>query len=114
MHLAAHWRVALVTATVALTLVMSAVVGATAIERRMALPSFELGLGPARISAFVTQTPNCRTSSLGPNKSSLCSGQSIYSPDEYFAVWVKFRSKRGSVTFEQARRLVLIRLGDPA
>ncbi|MFO7169871.1 MAG: hypothetical protein DIU80_017760 [Chloroflexota bacterium] len=111
MGLPASWKLAALAALAALALVMGAVVSAAGIQRRVFdPPSFEFTLGPVRLSGFVTSTPNCRVSSYSQRKNSLCSGQSIYSPDEYFAVWLLVRSKRGAVTFEQADRLFLLRL----
>jgi hypothetical protein len=104
-------RVGAVVVALVAALVMSGVLLGAAVQRRaVRAPEFTLSAGSFRIAGFVTQTPNCRTSSYGYEKGSICSGSSILMTTDYFAVWVLQRSKRGTVTVEQARRLLVIRL----
>ncbi|HWQ15861.1 MAG TPA: hypothetical protein VNL77_23870 [Roseiflexaceae bacterium] len=113
MRAAAAWKLAAAVAVVGAALAMSAYLGAAAIQRRMlGPPEIELALGSARLAAFTTHTPNCRVPSRRPGQNSLCSSHSINPADEYFAVWVMLRSKRGAVTFERADRLFVMRLAE--
>lgn len=89
---------------------MAGVIGVGAVQRRaIAAPSINLTIGSLHLRAFATRTPNCRVPSSQPGNS-FCSSQSIYSTDEYYVVWLLHRSRRGNVTFEEARRLSAIRL----
>jgi hypothetical protein len=99
----------LLVALLAATL-MATVIGIGAVQRRViAAPHINLTMGSFHLRAFATHTPNCRvpSSQLG---NSFCSSHSIYSTDEYYVVWLLNRSRRGAVTFEEARRLAVIRL----
>lgn len=99
---------------VLLVLIMIGTLGLDAIQRRMiSAPDLHLNVGSFHIRVFTTRTPNCRVPSTQPGNS-FCSTNSIYSTDEYYAVWFLNRSRRGSATFEEARRLALIRLRDDA
>jgi hypothetical protein len=98
--------------TVLIVLIMIGTVGLDAIQRRMiTAPDVHLTVGSFHIRAFATRTPNCRIPSTQPGNS-FCSTNSIYSTDEYYVVWLLKQSRRGSVTFEEARRLALVRLRD--
>ncbi|MGQ9549692.1 MAG: hypothetical protein ACUVSY_05860 [Roseiflexus sp.] len=95
---------------VLLALIMIGTVGLDAIQRRMiTAPNVSLNFGSFHIRAFTTHTPNCRIPGTQPGNS-FCSTNSIYSTDEYYVVWLLSQSRRGGVTFEEARRLALVRL----
>lgn len=98
--------------SIVLVLVMLAisVLGIHAVQRRViTAPNINLTIGSLNLRAFTTQTPNCRIPSNQPGNS-FCSSHSIYSTDEYYVVWLLNRSRRGRVTFEEARRLAVLRL----
>jgi hypothetical protein len=111
MNVVAMWRLGAAGGGMMAALVMATVLLGVGVQRGVVgPPQFEVALGPLQLSGFVTQTPNCRRSSYAYQKSSLCSGASLYMTSDYFAVWMLHRSKRGTVTIERARRLVLIHL----
>jgi hypothetical protein len=109
------WKFGAAAALMALALVMSAVLGAAAVQRRvLRAPQFAVVLGPARFAGFTTTTPNCRNPpGLGLNNS-FCSTWSITSHDEYYTVWLTVRSRRGTVLYERANRLFVLRIGERA
>lgn len=99
--------VALLTATL-----MAGIIGISIVQRRVIdAPHINLTLGSFHIRAFATHTPNCRIPG-NQQGNSFCSSGSIYSTNEYYVVWLLNQSRRGAVTFEEARRLAVIRL-DP-
>lgn len=114
MRVPAPWKIAAAIAAVSLALIMSAALGAAAVQRRvLGPPAFTLAFGLVRLDAFTTTAPACRAPRSRLNSTVMCSAsQSIYSPDEYFAIWLTVRSRRGGVAVEQARRLLLLHLGE--
>jgi hypothetical protein len=111
---AAPWKLAAAAAAIGAALAMSAVLGAFAIQQRvLGPPNVEIALGPARLAAFTTREPSCRAPRSRLGSTSFCTAaQSIYSTDQYFVVWYILRSRRGAVTFEQADRLLVMRLAE--
>lgn len=104
-----RWIGGTLVALMAATLI-AGVIGVDALQRRaIAAPSINLTMGSYQLRAFATRTPNCRIPGNQPGNS-FCSSNSIYSIDEYYVVWLLNRSRRGNVTFEEARRLAVIRL----
>jgi hypothetical protein len=98
--------------TLLATALIAGVLGVGAMQRRViTAPHINLTMGSFTLRAFATRTPNCRIPSTQPGNS-FCSTNSIYSTDEYYVVWLLKQSRRGSVTFEEARRLALVRLRD--
>ncbi|MCS6939837.1 MAG: hypothetical protein NZM94_11225 [Roseiflexus sp.] len=94
-------------------MLIAGVIGIGAVQRRaIAAPSINLTMGAYHLRAFATHTPNCRIPGNQPGNS-FCSSNSIYSTDEYYVVWLLNRSRRGNVTFEEARRLAVFRLNPP-
>ncbi|MEN9937506.1 MAG: hypothetical protein RLZZ387_4085 [Chloroflexota bacterium] len=108
------WNIAAVSLVICAALVMSAVLGASAVQRGVLNPPrFTIGLGAARIDAFTTTAPSCRTPIGRSATTVMCSAsQSIYSPSEYFAVWLLVRSQRGGVPREEGTRLFVLRLSE--
>lgn len=93
-----------------LVIVMSGVIAIGAVQRRsLTPPELNLTIGALRFTAFLTHTPNCRIPSLRAGNS-FCSTNSIHSTDEYYVVWMLERSRRNGVAYEEARRLMVIRL----
>jgi hypothetical protein len=116
MHLLRAWKIALAAGGLSLVLVMSAVLGVAAVERGVVgPPQFMVTLGPARLAGFVTRFPNCRAPRR-VNSTVMCgASQSIFAgSEEYYAVWLTVRSQRGNVPYDQADRLLLLRLGESA
>jgi hypothetical protein len=114
MHIPRAWKIALAVGGVCLALVMSTVLGTAAVERRViGPPQFIVTIGPARLAGFVTRFPNCRAPRR-VNSTVMCgASQSINAGgDEYYAVWLTLRSRRGTVPYEQADRLLLLHLSE--
>lgn len=113
MRLPSALKLVIAAAAVLAVLAMGTVVTAAAVQRRaIGAPQFSYQLGPARLAAFTTTTPNCRNPAGSGLNNSFCSAWSINSTDEYFAIWVVVRSRRGAAPYEQAQRLFVMRLGD--
>lgn len=92
---------------------MGAVITAAAVQRRaIAAPQFAAQLGPVRLASFTTTTPNCRSPAGSGMSNSFCSAWSINSNDEYFAIWLTVRSRRGAAPYERAHRLFVMRIGE--
>jgi Tfp pilus assembly protein FimT len=113
MRLPAPVKLALAAAAVVAALAMSAVIAGAAVQRRaIEAPQFAAQLGPARLAAFTTTTPNCRNPAGSGLNNSFCSAWSINSQDEYFTIWLTVRSRRGAAAYEQAHRLFVMRIGE--
>jgi hypothetical protein len=85
---------------------------AAVIQRRAVLPpNIDLGLGNARLVAYVTKRPNCPPyGGRKPSVSVPCSTESLFVSEEAYTVWllISGRSSPSGLTHTTFRRLVLL------
>ena len=98
--------------TLCMLLIMSCFLTGAVIQRRaVSPPDIDLGLGNARLVAYVTKRPSCPP--YGGRKPSVavpCSTESLFASEEAYTVWLLIldRSSPSGLPHTMFRRLVLL------
>lgn len=104
-----QWIIGVIAALLACFL-MGSVIGAAAVQRRaVAAPYFNWSVGSISLQGFITDTPHCREAGGRTIPNQRCMNGSLYSPMEYYAVWLVVRESKYRI---RENRLFLMRLED--
>ncbi len=104
-----QWIIGIMAASLAF-LLMGSVVGVAAIQRRtITAPYVNWSVGSISLQGFITDTPHCREAGGRTVPNQRCMNGSLYSPMEYYAVWLVVRESKYRI---RENRLLLIRLDE--